>query len=144
MPRLTIQEARWDLLIYLHTTPEPLIRFLERDEYRFRTGYVKEYIWHMLKRMPLTERQQEQLRKVALMYLRKRMQREFWYMCRFIAGIADAGFRSQVRRLMNSKDADVSRRASFLDAYLESPVKGEQLRQQFHYECLRKRWQRSV
>ena len=114
---------------------ETIISFLQRDEYRHRSGYAKEYAWHLLTRAPLTERQKERLRSVALEYLRRRMQREFWYMCRFICRIADTQFRNRVQELTKSKDELIRKRASLLNAYLQSPEKGERVRREFWYEC---------
>jgi hypothetical protein len=115
---------------------ESIIRFLERDEYRFRSGYLKEYCWHHLKRAQLTESQKHRLRQVALAYLHKRIQREFWYMCRFIWRIADDIFRGQVEHLARSPQPEVSKRASLLKPYLDSPATGERARKKFYYECL--------
>jgi len=118
---------------------DPLIRFLEKDEYKFGTGYAKELIWRNLKRVKLTDNQKQRLRKVAMTYLNKRMQREFWYMCRFIHLIADDTFRSQVKTLTESKDGKVRQRASLLYAYLQSDAQGERVRRDFYYKCLRVR-----
>jgi len=101
---------------------DALIRLLEKDEYRHRTGYAKEYAWHLLKTTSLNGSQRKGLRAIALRYLHKRMNREFWYMCRFIHSIADDEFRSQVAMLSESKDELVRKRASLLQAYLASPA----------------------
>jgi predicted glycosyl hydrolase (DUF1957 family) len=114
---------------------ENIIRFLEADDYRFRSGYAKEYCWQRLKQLELTERQKRRLRDVALQYLQKRMKREFWYMCRFIRRISDDAFRTQVQQFVNSRAIEVSKRASFLAAYLESIESGEAVRMQFRHEC---------
>src|SRR5689334_9418868 len=116
--------------------PEPLIQFLERDEYRFRTGYAKEQIWHDLKDYELTESQKKRLRKVAINYLYKRMQREFWYMCRYIRRIADEPLRAEVKRLLKAKDEKVRKRAWFLNLYLENLEAGERARKRFQIEIL--------
>jgi hypothetical protein len=122
---------------------ETIISFLQRDEYRFRSGYAKELAWRLLTRAPLTERQKERLRTIALEYLRRRMQREFWYMCRFICRIADTQFRSRVEELTKSKDKLIGRRALLLNAYLRSPAEGEQRRREFWSECASSRqWPR--
>ena len=119
---------------------DSIIRFLAKDEYGFRTGYLKEEAWHVLKRATLTERQKQRLRTVALAYLRKRIQREFWYMCRFIHRIADSTFRSQVEHLTKSKDERVRQRAVLLNAYLQRPDIGGRLQQEFWYQCARSKY----
>lgn len=112
-----------------------VIAFLERDDYRRRTGYAKEYAWHLLKGIELTRSQRRRLQEVALRYLHRRMRREFWYMCRFIHRIADVSFRSQVAMLTQSKDALLRKRASLLQAYLVSPDAGEVSHKEFNSEC---------
>ena len=129
-------KAIWELKRGNPRNIESIIRFLSKDEYSFGTGYVKEYAWRVLRRAKLTERQRERLRSVALNHLRKRMRREFWYMCRFICCIADKPFKSRVEQLTASKDELIRKRAVLLNAYLESPEKGERLRVEFWRECL--------
>jgi hypothetical protein len=114
-----------------------VIGFLEQDNYRRRTGYAKEYAWHLLKGIELTGSQRRRLLEIALRYLHKRMRREFWYMCRFIHRIADDSFRSQVATLTQSKDALVRKRASLLQAYFVSTEAGEASHRAFQSECLR-------
>ena len=116
---------------------DAVIRFLERDDYRRRTGYAKEYAWHLLKRAELSASQRRRLLEVANRYLHRRMGREFWYMCRFIHRIADDAFRSQVAMLLKSKDELVGKRASLLQAYFAGPEAGEAAHREFHFECLK-------
>ena len=113
-----------------------VIGFLEKDDYRRRTGYAKEYAWHLLKGIELTASQRRRLQEIALRYLHKRMRREFWYMCRCSHGIADDQFRSQVMILTKSKDVLVRKRASLLQAYFVSLEAGEASHREFHFECL--------
>ena len=119
---------------------DALIRFLERDDYRRRTGYSKEYGWHLLKRVELTGTQRRRLLEIAQRYLHRRMGREFWYMCRFIHRIADDAFRAQVAMLMKSKDELVRKRASLLQAYFAGPEAGEVSHREFRSECFRKKY----
>jgi hypothetical protein len=118
---------------------EVLIRILDLDEYCGGSGYAKEYIWHRLKAVELNGSQRRRLQEIAFRYLHKRMKREFWYMCRFIRRIADDAFRSRVAKLAESKDELVRKRASLLQAYLESPIAGEAAHRNFHYELLSRR-----
>jgi hypothetical protein len=111
--------------------PEALVRFLEKDPFCFRSGYMKERYWRLLKRLSLTETQKKRLRKVAIAYLDKPMSREFWQMCRFVWTIADEPFRHDINRLTKSKDTGVQQRAAFLSAYLESPEQGAAVRNEF-------------
>ena len=116
---------------------ENLIKYLDKDEYRFRSGYAKEYTWRRLNAVELNGSQRRRLMEIALRYLHKRMNREFWYMCRFIRRIADDAFRYRVADLAESKDDLVRKRASLLHAYLQSADAGEAAHREFGYECFR-------
>jgi hypothetical protein len=76
---------------------EPAIHFLKADVYEFRSGYLKEYLWRYLCRVPLTEGQAERLLQVARKYLERRMTREFRSMCRLVNRIAGEEFTRYVR-----------------------------------------------
>jgi two-component SAPR family response regulator len=108
---------------------ETAIHFLKADVYEHRSGYLKEYIWRYLLRVPLTERQAERLLQVARKYLQRRMTREFRSMCRLANRIADKEFRESIRALADSaSDKEVSARAKLLSAYLTSLSDGERMR----------------
>jgi len=108
---------------------EPAIHFLKADVYEHRSGYLKEYLWRYLIRVPLTERQAECLLQVARKYLQRRMTREFRSMCRLANRIANKAFRESVQELADSaSDKEVSARAKLLSAYLTSSQTGERMR----------------
>ena len=108
---------------------EPAINFLKADVYEFRSGYLKEYLWRYLNRVPLSERQRERLLQVARMYLARRMTREFRSMCRLVNRIADEQFTSYVENLaQTTSDERIMRRAQLLSAYIQSLDAGEKLR----------------
>lgn len=108
---------------------EPAIRFLKADIYEFRSGYLKEYLWRYLNRVPLSNRQSERLLQVARMYLARQMTREFRSMCRLVHRIADEQFIIDVKNLAESaSDERVRRRAQLLSAYIQSLDTGEKLR----------------
>ena len=111
---------------------EPAIRFLDADVYEFRSGYLKEYLWRYLHRVPLTDRQKGRLLQVARKYLGRQMGREFWQMCRAVSRVADAEFAGDVRGLAeSSKDEGVRQRAALLAAYLGGLEEGEKVRRRF-------------
>ena len=108
---------------------EPAIRFLKADIYEFRSGYLKEYLWRYMNRVPLSNRQSERLLQVARMYLARQMTREFRSMCRLVHRIADEQFIIDVKNLAESaSDERVRRRAQLLSAYIQSLDAGEKLR----------------
>lgn len=107
---------------------EPIIHFLEIDPYEYGSGYVKEKVWRYLQRVELTEKQKERLRQVALHYVRNRMSREFFPMCRFMHSIKTQRFEHQVEQLMQTPDARVHQRAKLLKIYLRSIAAGDSAR----------------
>ena len=112
---------------------EPAIKFLKADVYEFRSGYLKEYLWRYLNRVPLSDRQRQRLLEVARKYLARRMTREFRSMCRLVHRIADEEFVIDVRSLAESaNDERIRRRAQLLSAYVQSLEAGEKLRFRAH------------
>ena len=108
---------------------EPAIQFLKADIYEYRSGYLKEYLWRYLLRVPLSERQIERLLQVGGKYLHRRITREFRSMCRLATRIASEEFREYVQELAESSvDNGVRARAKLLNAYLTSLEVGEKTR----------------
>lgn len=107
---------------------ESILQFLEEDPYLYNSGYLKEKLWRYLRRVPLTEEQKERLRRVALLYVRIRLSREFFSMCLFVRGIATDEFREQVRALKGSRNGRVRHRAILLSAYLKGLKEGHTVR----------------
>ena len=116
---------------------ESIIRFLQGDDDAVRSGYVKEWAWQVLKRATLTERQKERFRRVSEGYLKRRLRREFWYMCRFIWRIPDSTFNTRVEQLTRSKDEAVRQRAALLYAYLQGPEIGARVHREFRSQYWR-------
>ncbi len=111
------------------TAVERSIQFLERDEYIYGTGYVKEKLWRRLRHVTLTETHKARLRKVALLYVQRRLTREFFPMCRFISFIGcEEPLRKKLVQLEGHGDAMTWRRAALLLAYCESVPNGENTR----------------
>jgi len=63
---------------------EAAIVFLEADPYFFRSGYLKQQIWHRLKRTPQSVEQTQRIEATILSCLRKPTLREFWSMARYV------------------------------------------------------------
>lgn len=114
----------------------PILNFLERDPYTHGSGYLKEKIWHYLRRVPLTKKQEQRLLGVAVLYVRTRLSREFFPMCRFVRGFATEHFEQQIHNLENSDDKRVRHRASLLAAYFTSLQHGEETRFASHWRWL--------
>lgn len=108
---------------------EPIIYYLERDPYTYGSGYLKEKIWRYLLRVTLTHKQKERLREVAIHYVKTRLSREFFPMCRFVSGIVTDQFKQQVLVLEASSDVRIQQRAALLTAHLHSLQQGAEARQ---------------
>jgi len=72
------------------------VMFLEADPYHFRSGYLKEYLWHWLQHCSLSSSDRARLEIAALLYLDRRISREFWSMCKAMARLGRADFWSRV------------------------------------------------
>jgi hypothetical protein len=68
---------RADLVIF-----EDVLNFLEDDPKTFGSGYMKEDMWHYIRRYPLNNTHIARLENAALQYLQPPMSCEFEYMCR--------------------------------------------------------------
>jgi hypothetical protein len=112
---------------------EPVLYFLERDPCVLGSGYLKEQIWRYLLRVELSEKQHERLRQVTLHYVKTRIGREFFPMCRFMRRISTEKFAAPVRILANSPDNKTERRALILLSYLHSIRQGEEARRRLFW-----------
>ena len=114
---------------------EEAIQFLNDDSYSHGSGYVKEECWHAISDAPLSVRQRERLQHAALKYLDRRISREFWYMCRAMAQLAEGSFREAVDQFIATRTQAARKRATLLRAYLDGIEKGEQTRLAFIREA---------
>jgi hypothetical protein len=78
-------DERWQALMALDSAEiETAISLLEEDPFHFRSGYMKEAIWHRLKGARLTPKQMRRLEAAAKGHLYRQIRRDFWYMVRFV------------------------------------------------------------
>src|SRR5258708_15222068 len=103
------------------------IEFLLADVMAFGTGYTKERIWKHITRFQLDSKHIESLQAAALKYLKRPVQREFWYMCRAMSRLATAQFWQEVESTSGSADSETSQRASYLFAYSKGVDFGQQV-----------------
>lgn len=75
---------------------EAAVIFLLADPYHFRSGYLKEYLWHWLQHCTLSLSARARLERAALQYLDRRISREFWSMCKAMARLGRSEFWSAV------------------------------------------------
>jgi len=89
---------RWALLKAGDSSEiDTAIAFLCVDPWFFRSGYMKEEIWRVLKRAPLSSKQQRTLEAIAEEYLDKALRREFWTMARYVRIHGSEGFWSRIQ-----------------------------------------------
>ena len=93
---------------------ELLIGFLEADPFFFRSGYLKADVAQYLKRAPLTEAQQERLRRVVVQIVSNRDGREFRRYCHLARALDSPALREELQGLAVSQDAAVRRRAEWV------------------------------
>lgn len=116
---------------------EYALLFLEVDQYTFRSGYLKQTVWDRLKKLYLTPEEHRRLEEVALAYLRRRVQCEFWHMANFMRLRASSSFWRRVETLAADGEDPLARKARWLlltrkNAPVRQWIRGEVLR--FKYE----------
>lgn len=85
---------------------ETAVRFLLADPYYFRSGYLKQYLWQWLARIPLSQPQRTKLEQAALKYLERKVCREFWHMGKAMHRIARAPFWFAVAERVSSSSPE--------------------------------------
>lgn len=93
---------------------ELALLFLEVDQYTFRSGYHKGFVWKRLKKLHLSSEAQDRLEKVGLMYLQKRVHREFWPMVNFMRLRGSPRFWQDVEILAKTGTEGVDRKARWM------------------------------
>ncbi len=94
------------------------ITFLEKDPWTFGSGYAKADMIGLLRKLNLTRKQGDRLRKVLLTVVDKRDRREFRHYCRLARKLDSPELRSELARRLRSADEGVSRRARWMLDYL--------------------------
>ncbi len=95
---------------------EAAIAFLEADPWFFRSGYEKQKIIQHLKRSRLTEPQRLRLARVVLQAIDSRDRIEFRHYGRLACGIWSDFLDEEVAARMQSRDAGIRRRATWVAA----------------------------
>ena len=97
---------------------EFIIAFLEKDPWKFGSGYAKaDMIW-LLGKLKLPPKQCDRLRKVLLTVVDKRDRREFRHYCRLACKLDSPELRRELTRRLRSTDEGVNRRARWMLDYL--------------------------
>jgi hypothetical protein len=93
---------------------ETAIDFLVADPWFFRSGYEKQKIIQHLKRSRLTDRQRTRLARVVLAVIDSRDRVEFRHYGRLACGIWSDFLDEQIAARMQSRDAGIRRRATWV------------------------------
>lgn len=102
--------SRWGLLRAGDSSEfDTAIAFLSADPWYFRSGYMKEEIWRVLKRAPLSSKQERALEAIAEEYLDKPLRREFWIMARYVRIRGSDGFWSRIETAARSREQTFKR-----------------------------------
>ncbi len=89
--------SRWQAFLSRDTSEtETVIAILDEDPRYFRSGYLKQIIWHRLKRYDLSTPQASRLEGIAFGYLQKPMRQEFWDMSRYVRWRGSEDFWQQI------------------------------------------------
>ena len=96
---------------------EMAVQFLQYNPEFFRSGYIKEEVIRLLRRVVLTKDQEARLRQVVLDRIQGEDRREFRRYCRLAAHLCNDELRSKVAALAKSRDRRIRRHANWvLDA----------------------------
>jgi hypothetical protein len=93
---------------------ETAVAFLEADPWFFRSGYVKEMLIRLVRRMELPKAYAGRLEKVVLAVVDGRGRREFPDFCRLARKVDTPELRGQLLRRLKSDDARVRRHATWM------------------------------
>jgi hypothetical protein len=93
---------------------EMAIRFLEADPWFFRSGYIKQELIAHLRRVRLTDNQQERLRTVILDRIEGEDRREFRRYCQLARLLETPAFREAVLSRVESRNTRVARHARWV------------------------------
>lgn len=94
---------------------ETAIVYLEADPYFHRSGYIKEEILHILKRISLSKEQIAQLQTLILTALQTSTDRVYKAYCKLANVIQDSAFQEKIRNSMNqTQDEKIRARTEYL------------------------------
>jgi hypothetical protein len=119
---------------------EIALDFLDADPVHFRSGYTKEEVWRSLRGASLTVSDKLRLEGIALRYVERRIEREFWVMARVMSKLGSGGFWRAVANLVDATEEPMKTRASYLLHYRDGISSGEQLRKKLAQDRLMRRY----
>jgi len=94
------------------------IRFLEKDEWAFGSGYAKADLIRLLRKLDLNSTQAERLRRVVLAVVDGRDRREFRHYRRLACKLDSPQLRVELMRRLEDENEVVRRHARWVLEYL--------------------------
>lgn len=95
------------------------IKFLEKDEWEFGSGYVKADLIRLVKKLDLKPDQADRLRRVLLAVVDDRDRREFRAYCRLASKLDSEQLRNELALRLEGEDDGIRRRAQWMLHYLK-------------------------
>lgn len=119
---------------------EAAVRFLLADPYHFRSGYLKENLWRWLQRCTLSASVRNRLENAALLYIDRRISREFWSMCKVMARLGSSDFWSKVSIRAQAHGTPEAIRALYLLTFGADIHAGAKLRHSIYRAWLARKY----
>jgi len=94
------------------------IEYLEKDEWKFGSGYAKADLIRLLRKLDLKPAQAERLRRVVLAVVDGRDRREFRHYCRLASKVDSPQLRNELTRRLKDENEIVQRHARWVLEYL--------------------------
>jgi hypothetical protein len=94
------------------------IKYLEKDEWKFGSGYFKADLIRWLRKFDLKPNEAERLRRVVLAVVDGRDRREFRHYCKLACKVDSPRLRKELRRRLEDENEVVRRHARWVLEYL--------------------------
>jgi|SRR5215471_2463720 len=101
-----------------HGGVDAVIEYLEKDEWKFGSGYAKADLISLLRKLDLKPAQAERLRRVVLAVVEGRDRREFRHYCRLASKVDSPRLRKELTRRLEDGNEMVRRHARWMLEYL--------------------------
>ena len=94
------------------------IKYLEKDEWKFGSGYAKADLISWLRKFDLMPNEAERLRRVVLAVVDGRDRREFRHYCKLASKVDSPQLREELTRRLGDENEVVRRHARWVLEYL--------------------------
>lgn len=97
---------------------DEVVKYLEKDEWKFGSGYAKADMIRWLRRVDLRLNEAERLRRVVLAVVDGRDRREFRHYCKLACKVDSPRLRKELRSRLGDENEVVRRHAGWVLEYL--------------------------